>query len=98
VGQISCILAHQVKCNLQNVSCHIDQYTNIIVDLHREIERLKERVKSQEKEKSAASSDLGDLQGRARSKNYSGVSGGKGGWRGAVWMCGGSTCWASMQT
>ncbi|KAM6121939.1 kinesin-like protein KIF19 [Phoenicopterus ruber ruber] len=52
----------QVKCNLQNVSCHIDQYTSIITDLHRETERLKERVENQEKEKSAVSSDLRDLQ------------------------------------
>ncbi|XP_051488412.1 kinesin-like protein KIF19 [Apus apus] len=51
----------QVKCNLQNVSCHIDQYTSIITDLSREIEYLKERIKNQEK-KSAVSSDLGDLQ------------------------------------
>ncbi|KAM6352040.1 kinesin-like protein KIF19 isoform 3-T5 [Alca torda] len=48
----------QVKCNLQNV----DQYTSIIADLRRETERLKERVKNQEKEKSTASADLGDLQ------------------------------------
>ncbi|XP_030315882.1 kinesin-like protein KIF19 [Calypte anna] len=51
----------QVKCNLQNVSCHINQYTSIITDLHREIKHLKERVKNQEK-KSAVSSDLGGLQ------------------------------------
>ncbi|XP_074014680.1 kinesin-like protein KIF19 [Numenius arquata] len=48
----------RVKCNLRNV----DQYTSIIADLRREIERLKERVKNQEKEKSTASADLGDLQ------------------------------------
>ncbi|XP_014801679.1 PREDICTED: kinesin-like protein KIF19 [Calidris pugnax] len=48
----------QVKCNLRNV----DQYTSIIADLRREIERLKERVKNQEKEKSTASADLRDLQ------------------------------------
>ncbi|XP_028942697.1 kinesin-like protein KIF19, partial [Antrostomus carolinensis] len=52
----------QVKCNLQNVSCHIDQYTSIITDLRRETERLKERVKNQEKEKSAVSTNLRDLQ------------------------------------
>ncbi|XP_040976301.1 kinesin-like protein KIF19 [Aquila chrysaetos chrysaetos] len=52
----------QVKCNLRNVTYHIDQYTSIITDLRREIERLKARVKNQEKEKSAVSSDLGDLQ------------------------------------
>ncbi|XP_074775805.1 kinesin-like protein KIF19 [Athene noctua] len=52
----------QVKCNLQNVSYHIDQYTSIIADLRREIERLKARGENQEKEKSAVSSDLGDLQ------------------------------------
>ncbi|KAM6407506.1 LOW QUALITY PROTEIN: kinesin-like protein KIF19, partial [Rhynochetos jubatus] len=62
----------QVKCNLQNASCHIDQYASIVADLHREIEHLKERVEDQEKEKSAVRSDLGDLQGRARSKNCSG--------------------------
>ncbi|KAM9372382.1 kinesin-like protein KIF19 [Phaethornis superciliosus] len=54
----------QVKCNLQNVSCHINQYTSIITDLHREIEHLKERVKNQER-KSAVSSDLGGLQGKS---------------------------------
>lgn len=91
------VLAHQVKCNLRNISYHIDQYTSIITDLHREIERLKERVKNQEKEKSTVSTDLGDLQGRARNKNCSGASGGKGAGRGAVWMCCGSTWWASMQ-
>ncbi|XP_009884328.1 PREDICTED: kinesin-like protein KIF19 [Charadrius vociferus] len=54
----------QVKCNLRNISYHIDQYTSIITDLHREIERLKDRVKNQEKEKSTVSTDLGDLQER----------------------------------
>ncbi|XP_054246841.1 kinesin-like protein KIF19 [Indicator indicator] len=52
----------QVKCNLQNVSYHINKYSNIITDLRSEIECLKARVKDQEKEKSAASSSLGDLQ------------------------------------
>ncbi|KAM6079807.1 LOW QUALITY PROTEIN: kinesin-like protein KIF19 [Theristicus caerulescens] len=52
----------QVKCNLRNVSYHIDQYTSITADLRREIELLKARVKNQEKEESAVSSDLGDLQ------------------------------------
>ncbi|XP_075623438.1 kinesin-like protein KIF19 isoform X2 [Balearica regulorum gibbericeps] len=52
----------QVKCNLQNVSYHINQYTSIIADLRREIERLKERVKNQEKEKSTVSTNLRDLQ------------------------------------
>ncbi|XP_052629369.1 kinesin-like protein KIF19 [Harpia harpyja] len=51
----------QVKCNLQNASYHIDQYTSIITDLCREIECLKARVKKK-KEKSAVSSDLRDLQ------------------------------------
>ncbi|KAM6114088.1 LOW QUALITY PROTEIN: kinesin-like protein KIF19 [Pterocles gutturalis] len=51
----------QVKCNLQNTSNHIDQYTNIIADLHREIELLKARVENQ-KEKSAISSNIRDLQ------------------------------------
>ncbi|KAM6299077.1 kinesin-like protein KIF19 [Aegotheles albertisi] len=51
----------QVKCNLQNVSYHINQYTSIITDLHREIECLKERAENQEK-KSEVSSSLGDLQ------------------------------------
>ncbi|KAM6196751.1 kinesin-like protein KIF19 [Sarcoramphus papa] len=52
----------QVKCNLRNVSYHVDQYTSIIADLRREIECLKARVENQEKEKSAVSSNLGDLQ------------------------------------
>ncbi|XP_054698345.1 kinesin-like protein KIF19 isoform X2 [Grus americana] len=52
----------QVKCNLQNVSYHINQYTSITADLRREIERLKERVKNQEKEKSTVSTNLRDLQ------------------------------------
>ncbi|XP_035757227.1 kinesin-like protein KIF19 [Egretta garzetta] len=52
----------QVKCNLQNVSYHIDQYTSIIADLRREIECLKARVENQEKEKNVVSSNLGDLQ------------------------------------
>ncbi|KAM6244977.1 LOW QUALITY PROTEIN: kinesin-like protein KIF19 [Spheniscus humboldti] len=52
----------QVKCKLRNVSYHINQYTSIIADLHREIEHLKARVKNQEKEKSAVGSNLGDLQ------------------------------------
>ncbi|KAM6250298.1 kinesin-like protein KIF19 [Porphyrio hochstetteri] len=52
----------QVKCNLQNVSYHMDHYTSITADLHREIERLKERVKNQEKEKSTISTALGDVQ------------------------------------
>ncbi|XP_050762141.1 kinesin-like protein KIF19 [Gymnogyps californianus] len=52
----------QVKRNLQNVSYHVDQYTSIIADLRREIECLKARVENQEKEKSAVSSHLGDLQ------------------------------------
>ncbi|CAM9512130.1 unnamed protein product [Bubo scandiacus] len=52
----------QVKCNLRNVSYHIDQYTSIITDLRRKIEHLKARVENQEKEKSAVSSGLGDLQ------------------------------------
>ncbi|XP_068003467.1 kinesin-like protein KIF19 [Melanerpes formicivorus] len=54
----------QVKCNLQNVSYHINKYSNIITDLRSEIERLKARVKDQEKEKGAVSSSLGDLQER----------------------------------
>ncbi|XP_027761917.1 kinesin-like protein KIF19 [Empidonax traillii] len=52
----------QVKCNLQNVSYHMDQYTGIIAELRREIQRLKARVEDQEKEKSAAGPDLGVLQ------------------------------------
>ncbi|KAM6320401.1 LOW QUALITY PROTEIN: kinesin-like protein KIF19 [Podargus strigoides] len=51
----------QMKCNLQNVSHHIDQYTCTIAELCRETEHLKERV-NQEKEKSAVSTDLGHLQ------------------------------------
>lgn len=83
--------------NLRNVSYHINQYTSIIADLHRELEHLKARVKNQEKEKSAVSSNLGDLQGRARSKNCSGVTGGKRRGRGAVWTGCGSAWWATMQ-
>ncbi|XP_027539731.1 kinesin-like protein KIF19 [Neopelma chrysocephalum] len=52
----------QVKCNLRNVSYHMDQYTGIIAELRREIEHLKARVENQEKEKSAAGPDLGVLQ------------------------------------
>ncbi|XP_050173732.1 kinesin-like protein KIF19 [Myiozetetes cayanensis] len=52
----------QVKCNLRNVSYHMDQYTGIIAELRREIQRLKARVEGQEKEKSAAGPDLGVLQ------------------------------------
>ncbi|KAM9222603.1 LOW QUALITY PROTEIN: kinesin-like protein KIF19 [Leptosomus discolor] len=52
----------QVKCNLQNISCHIDRCTSIIADLCRETECLKPRVENKEKEKSAVSSDLGVLQ------------------------------------
>ncbi|KAM9292166.1 LOW QUALITY PROTEIN: kinesin-like protein KIF19 [Morus bassanus] len=51
----------QVKCNLRNIIYHIDQYTSIIADLHREMEHLEVR-ENQEKEKSAVSSDLRDLQ------------------------------------
>ncbi|KAJ7401367.1 Kinesin-like protein KIF19 [Pitangus sulphuratus] len=52
----------QVKCNLRNVSYHMDQYTGIIAELRGEIQRLKARVEEQEKEKSAAGPDLGVLQ------------------------------------
>nr|XP_013817066.1 PREDICTED: kinesin-like protein KIF19 [Apteryx mantelli mantelli] len=52
----------QVKCNLQNISRHIDQYTSIIADLHRETERLKARIKNQEKEKSVVSSHPREVQ------------------------------------
>ncbi|KAM9261532.1 LOW QUALITY PROTEIN: kinesin-like protein KIF19 [Cariama cristata] len=51
----------QVKCNLQNVSNSIDQYTSIIT-ARRETECLKARVENQEKKNSAVSSDLRDLQ------------------------------------
>uniref|UniRef100_A0A7M4FEF0 Kinesin-like protein n=1 Tax=Crocodylus porosus TaxID=8502 RepID=A0A7M4FEF0_CROPO len=42
----------RVKRNLLNVSYHIAQYTSIISDLRREIERLKAKIENQEKEKS----------------------------------------------
>ncbi|KAJ7403633.1 Kinesin-like protein KIF19 [Willisornis vidua] len=55
-------LMRMVKCNLRNVSYHMDQYTGIIAELRGEIERLKARVENQEKEKSAAGPDLRVLQ------------------------------------
>ena len=39
--------APQVKKNLINVSYHIAQYTNIISDLHCEIQRLKKKIADQ---------------------------------------------------
>ncbi|NXM25505.1 KIF19 protein, partial [Oxyruncus cristatus] len=54
----------QVKCNLQNVSYHMDQYTGIVAELRREIQCLKARVKDQEREKNAAGPNLGVLQER----------------------------------
>ncbi|XP_032649984.1 kinesin-like protein KIF19 isoform X2 [Chelonoidis abingdonii] len=52
----------RVKRNLLNVSYHIAQYTSIISDLRREIEGLKAKIENQEKEKSAVSSGLRDVQ------------------------------------
>ncbi|XP_069726553.1 kinesin-like protein KIF19 [Phaenicophaeus curvirostris] len=52
----------QVKCNLLNDSCHMDQYSSIMADLRRETEHLKEKVKNQEKEKNRVSTSPGDLQ------------------------------------
>ncbi|XP_019368507.1 PREDICTED: kinesin-like protein KIF19 [Gavialis gangeticus] len=52
----------RVKRNLLNVSYHIAQYTSIISDLRREIERLKAKIENQEKEKSIVSSEIGDAQ------------------------------------
>lgn len=63
--------SHQVKRNLLNVSYHIAQYTSIISDLRREIERLKAKIENQEKEKSMVSSDIGDAQGRSRNRCFS---------------------------
>ncbi|KAJ6655924.1 hypothetical protein lerEdw1_004509 [Lerista edwardsae] len=51
----------KVKRNLLNVSYHIAQYTSIISDLRREIERLKAKIENQEKERRGTS----DVQGRA---------------------------------
>ncbi|XP_067407576.1 kinesin-like protein KIF19 [Emydura macquarii macquarii] len=51
----------RVKRNLRNVSYHIAQYTSIISDLRREIEGLKAKIESQDKEKNASSSDIGDV-------------------------------------
>ncbi|KAM4697773.1 kinesin-like protein KIF19 [Rhinophrynus dorsalis] len=48
----------RVKRNLQNVSYHIAQYTSIITDLRKEIERLEEKVKQQEKEKRAERDEI----------------------------------------
>ncbi|TFK10444.1 RING finger protein 17 [Platysternon megacephalum] len=63
----------RVKRNLLNVSYHIAQYTSIISDLRREIEGLKAKIENQEKEKSAISSDLRDVQveGHQDSEAYS---------------------------
>ncbi|KAM7152111.1 kinesin-like protein KIF19 [Macrochelys suwanniensis] len=52
----------RVKRNLLKVSYHIAQYTSIISDLRREIEGLKAKIENQEKEKSAISSDLRDVE------------------------------------
>ncbi|XP_066496966.1 kinesin-like protein KIF19, partial [Tiliqua scincoides] len=55
----------RVKRNLLNVSYHIAQYTSIISDLRREIERLKAKIENQEKEKRLLSPGTGEVQGRA---------------------------------
>lgn len=56
--------APQVKRNLLNVSLRIAQYTDVISDLRREIERLKSKLETRETDKR---SDPGgpDAQGRA---------------------------------
>ncbi|KAL8175398.1 UNVERIFIED_CONTAM: hypothetical protein K2H54_023252, partial [Gekko kuhli] len=54
----------RVKRNLLNVSYHIAQYTSIISDLRREIERLKAKVENQEKDRSLLGSGAKDLQVR----------------------------------
>ncbi|XP_051856056.1 kinesin-like protein KIF19 [Antechinus flavipes] len=51
----------RVKRNLQNVSYHIAQYTDVISDLRREIEHLKSKIEKQEKEKKNGP-DIRDVQ------------------------------------
>ncbi|XP_054849652.1 kinesin-like protein KIF19 [Eublepharis macularius] len=54
----------RVKRNLLNVSYHIAQYTSIISDLRREIERLKAKVENQDKERNLLGSGAKDVQSR----------------------------------
>ncbi|XP_077172154.1 kinesin-like protein KIF19 isoform X2 [Paroedura picta] len=54
----------RVKRNLLNVSYHIAQYTSIISDLRREIERLKAKVENQEKDRSLLGSGAKDIHVR----------------------------------
>ncbi|KAM4632494.1 kinesin-like protein KIF19 [Discoglossus pictus] len=57
----------RVKRNLQNVSYHIAQYTSIIADLRKEIERLEDKVKQQEREKLSSR----DVQGEGQQNSCS---------------------------
>ncbi|XP_030068794.1 kinesin-like protein KIF19 isoform X2 [Microcaecilia unicolor] len=52
----------RVKQNLLNVSYHIAQYTSIIGELRKEIERLKGKVEQQEKEKKTNRPDIRNIQ------------------------------------
>ncbi|XP_029432686.1 kinesin-like protein KIF19 isoform X2 [Rhinatrema bivittatum] len=52
----------RVKQNLLNVSYHIAQYTSIIGELRKEIERLKSKVEQQEKEKKMNRPDIRNIQ------------------------------------
>ncbi|XP_015277559.1 PREDICTED: kinesin-like protein KIF19 [Gekko japonicus] len=61
----------RVKRNLLNVSYHIAQYTSIISDLRREIERLKAKVENQEKDRSLLGSGAKDLQVRGETQQDS---------------------------
>lgn len=45
------VLPTQVKRNLQSVSYHIAQYTDVISDLRGKIERLKSKIERQEQER-----------------------------------------------
>ena len=55
---------HQVKRNLLSVSYHIAQYTDVISDLRRQIQRLKAKVERQERERRGEPGGR-DAQGRA---------------------------------
>ncbi|XP_060116619.1 kinesin-like protein KIF19 [Heteronotia binoei] len=61
----------RVKRNLLNVSYHIAQYTSIISDLRREIERLKAKVENQEKDRSLLGSGGKDVQVRGEAQQDS---------------------------
>ncbi|KAJ8391886.1 hypothetical protein AAFF_G00085020 [Aldrovandia affinis] len=53
----------KVKRNLLNVSYHIAQYTSIIADLHKEIERLRAKIDEQGQEhKKGERADIRDVQ------------------------------------